>query len=263
MVSLWALVILSMISVAITAIVSPQIKLARVMEERFACQVAAEAALNYVYFEMIGRPQPKSEYDSLADLDTEKEIKLGKVTVTYKLTDEESKLDINTATKDMIMRLPELNNDQVAQNIIDYRQNPGKFAIKEQLLLVPGVAPEAYSQFKDLITVWSDGKININTVSGEALRVLGFNEGFVISLINFRKGEEGVFKNTGTINSDIEKIIPVLSEQDSVVLNQANFTTKSTRLILLAEARFPGQLPHKYQITFEIDKGKVLRWQED
>ncbi|MDP3142736.1 MAG: helix-hairpin-helix domain-containing protein [Candidatus Omnitrophota bacterium] len=267
-VSLWALAILSMISIGISSIVSPQIKLVRSIEERFASQVAAEAALKYAFFERISEKDPDSDYsiyDSLPELNAEKTLKFGKVLLTYKLIDEESKIDINinTVSEEMIMRLPGLNGDStIAGSIIAY-QNNKKLTVKEELLLVEGVTPEAYSQFKDFITVWTAGMVNINTVSEEALRILGFSDSFINSLIKFRN-EDGIFKKSAPaqIRADLEKIISVLSQEDGKALGETNFVVKSSNFQMIAEAKFQNLPSRKYHITFDTT-GKVLRWQED
>lgn len=264
-VSLWALAILSIISVGISSIVSPQIKLVRSIEERFASQAAAEAALKYAFFERISEKTP--DYDSLPELNAERRLELGRVILTYRLIDEESKVNINFASKEVIMRLPGLNNDStIADKIIYYRDNKplaAKLAAKEELLLVEGLTPQAYSQFKDFITVGQVGTVDINTVSEEALRILGFSESFINSLIKFRN-EDGIFKESAPaqIRADLENIISVYSQEDSEALNGTNFVVKSSNFQMIAEAKFQNLPSRKYHITFDTT-GKVWRWQED
>jgi len=250
---------------AITAIVAPQIKLARTIEERFASQVAAEAGLRHAYFERISEKVPKSTpgYDSLAELNTPRNLELGKVLLTYKLSDEESRADINSISKEAFMRLPGINNNSaIVDNIIAYRDKK-PFKAKEELLLIEGVTPEIFAQFRDFITVWSKGLVNINTVSDGALSILGFSDSFINALDNFRNNQNDVFKDAGQIKGVLEKVIAVLSEEDNKAMGSVNFGVKSYKFQLLAEAKFQNQPVRKYLVTFDIVTSKVLRWEED
>ena len=63
-----------------------------------------------------------------------------------------TKVNINTADKTALMSLPSIG-EKTAQKIIDYRENVGKFNIKEDLKNVSGIGDKKYSQLEEFITV--------------------------------------------------------------------------------------------------------------
>jgi competence protein ComEA len=61
------------------------------------------------------------------------------------------KLNINTATEQDLMKLPEMSEAR-AKGIIGYRKSTGEFIQIDELELIPQVKP-IYSKIKDLVTV--------------------------------------------------------------------------------------------------------------
>lgn len=64
----------------------------------------------------------------------------------------DEKIDINTATIDMLDGLPGIGPSK-AEQIIAYRQNYGPFDTIEAILEVPGIGPSIFEQIQDLISV--------------------------------------------------------------------------------------------------------------
>jgi len=268
--ALWSLVVLTIIGVAISSLVSPQIKMARMMEERFLCRAAAEAALRLAFFERISE---KSEsYDALPELTKPREITLGKVKATYTLVDEESRLNINHDELGALRRLLEAENienvNTVISNVSDYKNNKAshEFQVKEELFLVDGVTPEAFAKIENLITTYTNGKININTASDTVLRALGFSDSTVFSILNYRKGaedEKAGFKDMVEVSTFFSPLFASLNEEEKNAISV--LAVKSKVFAMKLEAGFLNQPPHKYQVTFDIGEApiKVLRWIED
>ena len=69
---------------------------------------------------------------------------------------EESKneypININTAIKEELMKLPEIGETR-ADAIIKYRENHGGFFTKEEIMNVNGIGESIYNGLKDLITI--------------------------------------------------------------------------------------------------------------
>lgn len=62
------------------------------------------------------------------------------------------KININTATKEQLMSLPNIG-EVTATNIINYRIFNGPFSVLEQLLEVSGIGEKKFNEIKNLITI--------------------------------------------------------------------------------------------------------------
>ena len=69
-----------------------------------------------------------------------------------KLEQQTQKIDINHADKWLLKALPGIG-DKIAQRIIDFRMNNGKFSSTLELLEVDGIGTSVYEQIKEYITV--------------------------------------------------------------------------------------------------------------
>ncbi|MBU2102271.1 MAG: hypothetical protein ABH865_06035 [Candidatus Omnitrophota bacterium] len=139
--------------------------------------------------------------------------------------DEERKININIAPMEHLKRLcmVTLGTDimvaqELAASIVDWRDTDsmlsiplgsaedsfyrsfpysyeakdGPFEVLEELLLVKGVTQEVFEKIKKYITIYGDGKINVNTASGEVLASLGIDRSVVERIMVFRAGGDGV-----------------------------------------------------------------------
>lgn len=61
-------------------------------------------------------------------------------------------ININTADKETLATLPGVG-PHLAQRIIDYRQEHGRFNLPEDILKVKGIGPKKYDSMKDCIRV--------------------------------------------------------------------------------------------------------------
>jgi len=66
--------------------------------------------------------------------------------------DSSGKVDLNTATIEMLDELPGIGPSK-AEQIVAYRQNNGAFDTIEDILNVPGIGPVIFEQIQELITV--------------------------------------------------------------------------------------------------------------
>lgn len=65
---------------------------------------------------------------------------------------EGSKININTATLSQLQELPRIG-PKVAQRILDFRQQHGRFQRVEDLMKVEGIGEKTFQNLKPLITV--------------------------------------------------------------------------------------------------------------
>jgi DNA uptake protein ComE-like DNA-binding protein len=265
-VALWTLVILSILTVGISSRVASEIRLVRYLEERLISLYLAKASLNQTIIELEKDETPG--YDTLYELQKKREEGLGNGSFEFTLIDEERLININRASQAMIERLPGLNPD-LAKAIFESGLKP--FQLKEELLLVEGVTPEMFLEFKDFITVYTDGRVNINTASLEVLRVLGLADDLIEIILNYRKGQDGQeateddskFENPATILEDLRKFTLLTLEQETQIITLSNLLCVSAKNLRLdIKTKVLGNPIKDYTVILDRTQGKIKFWQE-
>lgn len=66
--------------------------------------------------------------------------------------DNAKKININTASVEELQKLPRIG-EKVAQRIVDFRKEHGKFKKIEEIMKVKGISEKTFKRIKDLITV--------------------------------------------------------------------------------------------------------------
>ena len=223
--TLWLVTILAVLAVAIGRYLSLEV---RITKYRLAREQARVLARGGVYLAMqrladdLEEPEPDGtahdwlgdDWATVSEPDPE-----GKMTI--RITDEERKLSLNTASKIELARLT--GDETVAQVIVDARDEPapeeeqssaeptylpknGPFAASEELGDLPGMTPERYDLLMAGTSPYTAGDpVNLNTVTPEVLRAMGVSESAVWLIMRFREGpdgsdahdEDGVFREAG------------------------------------------------------------------
>ena len=143
------------------------------------------AAKSCLLLARIDRSKYALAYDTLYELRLKHKKEFGQVSCVYYAVDEDSKININTASAAVLSRLPGLDMD-LATAITGCPLRP--FKLKEELLLVEDITPEIYNKIKDFITVNSQGPVNINTAPPEVLAAIGFDDDLIEAIKEFRRG---------------------------------------------------------------------------
>lgn len=246
-ISLWILAILTILAIGFAYRMSIELKLTGYQIDKLKTFYLAKAGMirtisvlestKATEFEALNQPWNNNP-------EIFEEISLGEGTFTvsyssgesdfqkiyYGIIDEERKVNINYATREMLEALPGISRE-IAASIIDWRDkdsnpqpngaeesyyqslpNPyhcknGDFELVEELLWVKGVTPLLLNQIRDWLTVYGDGRININTCEKEILVALGLEESLVQKIMSFRKGiddlegtgDDNVFEKVETI----------------------------------------------------------------
>jgi len=252
--------------VGLYSIISSQIRLTKSIEERFLCAYLAKAASIYAQTE---RKKDKTAYDTLYELRQKQQRQLGLGKFIYTLVDEESKININNCSAEVIARLPGLNLE-LAKSITNSSLRP--FHLKEEIMLVEGITEGIFKECKDFITTYSEGRVNINTAPLEVLKILGLDERLANAIEDFRRGlnnqevteDDGVFENTGEIISKLVSFRGLSETQKatlSQLINQGLITTESKNFSLQIETQILDKSAMRYTIV--MDKDKIRQWREE
>ena len=156
------------------------------------------------------------------------------------IADEESKLNINKAEPAMLKRLDPAFTDDFVKAIVERRQVKPFLSLSE-LNGIPGAPRRFMTRAREtFLTVWGDGKVNINTAPPVVLASVGMDAEHVKKIQEFRKGsgnaaEIGVFKT-------LDDARPYLGMDDRW------FTTSSSHFAIVAQ----GYLTDKPGITCKL-----------
>lgn len=244
--ALWTLAFLAVLAVTLLAGVRQRIILFQRLEDRSRTQLALEAGVKKAVAVLLDdmensqfklTPQAKvrrmnnpGEFAGILVGDIRVEVVhespddiSGSVLMLWGLADEQSKINVNTASVDTIRRLVEevlgwggAQAKGLADAIVDWRDHGRHdaqgffsddyyknlefpYAVKEQsferpdeLLLVKGVDRKIYEALFPFVTVYGDGRVNINTASKKVLVALGLDAGVADKLLKARRGRDNV-----------------------------------------------------------------------
>jgi DNA uptake protein ComE-like DNA-binding protein len=214
---LWTLAILVLLSLALGSTTALDQRLVSYQRDRLAALYLAKAGYRRALVEVERDPvqQADSYQDSWAhNPETFQDAPLGPgqftvsylvprpdltPDVVYGVIDEDRKVDINTVPKVILAKLPGMT-EETADTILEWRASRKSlvvledrpFKVLEQLGLVNGMTPEAFRALQPFVTVYSDGKVNLNTAPAEVLTALGMSETLVAKVLRFRWGLDGV-----------------------------------------------------------------------
>jgi type II secretory pathway component PulK len=262
---IWALVIFGILGAGLFSITSSWLRTAKFLEERVESEFSARAAFNYALAQI---NNDETVYDTLKEFREVKEKTLGLAGFSYTVTDEESKLNINTASRECLARLQGLDSD-TAQKIRESTLRP--YDLKEELLFVDGVNREAYDNIKDCITTQGSGAVNINTVSFPVMVALGLSQELAERIVQYRAGADGIegdeddgcFENPSSVIETLKDVTGLYGQDESilkVLISQGKLVVSSEYLTLEITTKMPGRETGKYFVT--LDNGRIKQWRE-
>jgi len=242
--------------------------MARALEERCASRYMAKAASCYAIAE---RQNSKKTYDTLFGLMTKRSTDMGRGKFVYALSDEEGKINISTADKEMLERLPGLGSTS-ADAILEYRlkKESHTFDLVEELLFVDGISGSVYNECKNYVTVYSNSKVNINTAPVEVLYALGFERQLAENVREYRQGadgeegtiDDGFFENADEIpeklNSFRSLSEPQVAELQSVI-SRDRVSVLSEALQVFIETSILDRPSTKYAVIIVTEKPEVIK----
>lgn len=178
----------------------------------------------------------------------------------YGFIDEESKINLNVASREVIQRLVSklITSDEddalfLADSIIDWRtfgksridgfpsedyyshleypydKRSAPYEVLDELLLVQGINEKMMERLRPFVTVYGSGAVNINTASKIVLQSLGFSDELVDKIISVRNGSDGldstlddhIFVNAYDIASEMSSFLEI-SETEAREIDNLN-----------------------------------------
>jgi len=174
----------------------------------------------------------------------------GSEEVVYGVMDEDRKVDVNFASQAVLLRLPGMT-DEIVDAVLDWRaehkklgENLGEvkdkpFEVLEDIWLLEGMTSEVYQTLRPFITVYTDGKVNLNSAPREVLRALKLGEEVVDKVLRFRRGSDGIlgtdddqsFAGLGGAEQQLnafESLTPQEASQLAILITQSRLKVSSS-----------------------------------
>ncbi len=272
-ITLWLVTILTVLAVAVARYLSLEVKVTKYAMAREQAEALARSGV-YAALQQLAadttQGTPSADWAGEAWAAAHPPLAMTKGEVQVAITDEERKVNLNTAEEETLTRLT--GSPAVAKAIVDYRDpaedgedRPPYFAknepmtAREELMELPDLAQDGgtlYTALTETATPYlpDDAKVNINTAPPGVLGALGLSNVVVAAIETFRTGpdgpdehaQDGVFEGDGT--AIVQKVRDVLGP--SVDFDSADFNTDRTVLQTLGTSS---------QTFTVISTGRVLQ----
>jgi len=252
-ITLWVIVILSALAVAIARQLSREL---RVTKYRLARQQAMVLARGGVYLAVRILQQDETPADWLGDgwASPQTFAPLPGWQVAISIMDEERKLNVNRASLEQLSRLT--GQETIAQAIIDevdgleptedaptaqppyYAKNAPLIAL-EELHHVPGMEADVEEMLRGFATPHGGGTPNINTVVSKVLVALGISPEGVERVSHYREGVDGPEAHGADHVFEQEQLLNTLQElelEDTDLNILSGLVTSSQTFTVVSEA---------------------------
>ncbi|MDD5129679.1 MAG: type II secretion system protein GspK [Candidatus Omnitrophica bacterium] len=156
--------------------------------------------------------------------------------------------------------------------VFPYTVKNADFEIIDELLLVKGIDDNVFEKIKDYVTIYGEGRVNVNTASEVVLCALGLDEDIANKIILYRAGEDEI---EGTSDDNVfvasSEIVPRLSQAYTFSPSQIEqlsgvavlfLSVNSNNFLVKAAARLKG---NDSLVVCSIIKrnGKIIYWREN
>ena len=247
-------------------IIPAQIMLTSRVKDSILSEYAAKSCL---LLARMDRSKNALPYDTLYGLRLKRKKEFGQVQCIYYAVDEDSKININTASTDVLSRLPGLDMD-LATAITGSQLRP--FKLKEELLLIEDITPEIYDKLKDFVTVNSQGQVNINTAAPEVLTALGFDDDLIEAIREFRSSgkdqiegtqDDGIFDDPSTIITKLSSLAGFSGSLEAELLQAISenmITVSSNNLCWHMSVRVFNRPPTEVDVL--VSENRIKQWRE-
>lgn len=308
--SLWALCLLAFFAAVVGSAVHAYLRMGGYFQNspraRYAAESAIKLAIDFLANDKNGYDALTESWASRA-LSRDRasrvaDIPIGQGAFSFEIVDEARKINLKTAPTETIKRLLEHAGGadaktarEIATAILDWQdiddgtreggaenfyyrtlEDPydtpnRKLEVLEELLWIKGVTPELFKKVRDFVTLWGDGKININTASREVLLSLGCVPSLADKIIAYRNGrdetpgteDDRFFVGVGSIPAELSAEGFLGFEDDAVLLQLHStgvFTVSSGYFSVKAQGTLSGRAE---RVEAVVDRsGTISSWRE-
>lgn len=222
----------------------------------------------------------------------------------YGLADEERKVNINKADRETIERLilHVLNNEERARELsaaiydwkeygqsevsglgsddfysgleYSYDKKSADYETLEELMLVKGMNQDVYRWLSDFVTIYGDGKVNVNTAPKTVLIAVGFTDELAQKLLYVRRGADGtdatgddvIFQTTESLGLVLAQTAGLEAEEIAVI-DDLNTRSKLTTFSRHYKIKSSGRLSNSDEksaivCVFDAVDGTIKQWRE-
>jgi D-Tyr-tRNAtyr deacylase len=306
MISLWIVAIMTVFAVGLGHRASINLKTSRFQRDRLKANLLAKSATsiamleidkdnreydsldekwtdNKGLFEKIGPNQNEKEYATVSYLTPRNETRFG-------LLDEEGKINLNTKNIKLLTQLFQsqfalADAENLANLTVQWTTSEEPKTGEELFKKAPLSAPEelqlileyylkdkekaqaSFSRLKDLITVYGQGKINLNTVGEEVLTILvsslATNDELacvqpIVRAVLTLRGNVGHFMNKyGIIVADLTEPCPGLLNK---LLTEVVFLSSNFRIQAIGKV---GNVKKSITAVYNREEKSILYWHEN
>ena len=310
--SLWVVVILAFMAVGLARSVHQKITVFERLSAREITRVLGESSVKKLIAQVHASPMMLGDvatgqewyYDLLGK---KQSFAIGSAVARFTVEDENSKINLNKAELSVladlfyqVSRLSAEEATQLAQAVLDFRdeddfvtgENNGGSEIGsyreaglagapknhdleliEELMLVKGVTKEIYGSVADYITIYGNGRVNINTCKKETLVILGLTGSLADKILSMRNGRvpkartQGpfIFKDLSRIGADISDVYPLSDDEKgslshALAHNELSVTSDHFRIQGLAATLDPV-FSSRFECIYGVRDG-VKYWAE-
>ncbi|MCX5698126.1 MAG: type II secretion system protein GspK [Candidatus Omnitrophica bacterium] len=280
--------ILSILGLGITGLVFQEIRFSKTYSRLITSLPLARGALKTVFY--LREKDTTAAYDTWDELSKEEQVSLcannsyryffvdkNSSADSAEIIDESALINLNLASVDVLARLPGMDNE-LAGAIVNSGLRP--FSAINEVLLVKEIPKDKFLLFKDLVTVYGQGKVNINTASKAVLTALGLDEETANLILRFRREnkikltaaeliaeptpEPGYgISSLGSLLNDLRDFasLGLRQEQDLLTILPV-LDVKSEYLRFNVITTPGGQEGLRYSIIIHPPTKKVLSWSE-
>jgi general secretion pathway protein K len=284
-VSLWMLTLLGLVSGALAYTAGVENRLAGRQWDQMRLYAAARNAVSLALEDLKQVPLPRRALSqewghsperfldrSLGGEDTFRLEREAEEAVLNGFEDENARINVNTAPPSLLETV--FGDETLVQAVEDWRDpdsaarpsgaekedtpgylpRNGPFRRVEELLLVKGMSAAFFKQVEPFLTVYGNGRVNVNTASSNVLEALGLEPSLAEKILLFRRGKDGV------LGSGDDGVVTALTALPSSFQEQGGLTAEegaSLQKVMQAGFLSTESDALSMNLRVSLDKGRV------